>query len=37
VARHGAVIDRQLRILYAGAQARGKLNPAARPDIKETT
>ena len=37
VARHGAVIDRQLRILYAGAQARGRLNPAARPDIKETT
>jgi len=37
VARHGAVIDRQLRILYAGAQARGKLNPAASPDIKETT
>ena len=37
VARHGAVIDRQLRILYAGAQARGKLNPAARPGIKETT
>jgi non-heme Fe2+,alpha-ketoglutarate-dependent halogenase len=37
VARHGAVIDRQLRILYSGAQARGKLNPAARPDIKETT
>ena len=37
VARHGAVIDRQLSILYAGAQARGKLNPAARPDIKETT
>ena len=28
VARHGASIDRQLRILYAGAQARGKLNPA---------
>jgi non-heme Fe2+,alpha-ketoglutarate-dependent halogenase len=27
VARHGAIIDRQLRILYAGAQARGKLNP----------
>jgi len=27
VARHGAVIDRQLRILYAGAQARGKLGP----------
>ena len=27
VARHGAVIDRQLSILYAGAQARGKLNP----------
>ena len=27
VARHGAVIDRQLRILYAGAQARGALNP----------
>ncbi|MCE9657368.1 MAG: phytanoyl-CoA dioxygenase family protein [Burkholderiales bacterium] len=37
VAHHGAVIDRQLRILYAGAQARGKLNPAARPGIKETT
>ncbi len=37
VARHGAVIDRQLRILYTGAQVRGKLNPAARPDIKETT
>ncbi len=33
VARHGAVIDRQLRILYAGSQARGKLNPA----LKETT
>ena len=28
VARHGAIIDRQLRILYAGAQARGKLNPS---------
>jgi len=27
VAHHGTVIDRQLRILYAGAQARGKLNP----------
>ncbi len=37
VARHGAVIDRQLRILYAGAQARGKLNPAARADTQETT
>jgi hypothetical protein len=37
VAAHGEVIDRQLRILYAGAQARGKLNPAARPGIKETT
>lgn len=24
---HAAAIDRQLRILYAGAQARGKLNP----------
>ena len=33
VARHGAVIDRQLRILYAGAQARGKLNP----HLQETT
>ncbi|HEX2543129.1 MAG TPA: phytanoyl-CoA dioxygenase family protein [Caldimonas sp.] len=33
VARHGAVIDRQLRILYAGAQARGKLNP----NLQETT
>ena len=37
VARHGAIIDRQLRILYAGAQARGKLNPAASSGIKETT
>ncbi len=37
VAAHDASIDRQLRILYAGAQARGKLNPAARPGIKETT
>lgn len=41
VARHGAVIDRQLSILYAGAEARGKLNPAASPrigpGIKETT
>ncbi len=27
VARHGAIIDRQLRILYAGAQERGRLNP----------
>ena len=36
VAHHGAVIDRQLRILYAGAQARGKLNPEARPGIQET-
>ncbi|MFS8086729.1 MAG: phytanoyl-CoA dioxygenase family protein [Acidobacteriota bacterium] len=27
VARHGVIIERQLRILYAGAQARGKLNP----------
>ena len=27
VARHGAIIDRQLRILYAGAQGRGKNNP----------
>jgi len=33
VARHGAVIDRQLRILYAGAQARGKLNP----NLQETS
>jgi non-haem Fe2+, alpha-ketoglutarate-dependent halogenase len=31
VARHGAVIERQLRILYAGAQARGKLNPYREP------
>jgi ectoine hydroxylase-related dioxygenase (phytanoyl-CoA dioxygenase family) len=31
VARHGAVIDRQLRILYAGAQARGRLNPNRTP------
>src|SRR5829696_4486759 len=28
VARHGAIIDRQLRILYEGAQQRGKLGPA---------
>ena len=28
VARHAAAIDRQLRILYAGAQARGHLNPS---------
>ena len=28
VACHADAIDRQLRILYAGAQARGKLNPA---------
>lgn len=27
VARHGAIIDRQLRILYAGAKQRGKLGP----------
>jgi non-heme Fe2+,alpha-ketoglutarate-dependent halogenase len=33
VAQHGAVIDRQLRILYAGAETRGKLNPL----LKETT
>jgi non-heme Fe2+,alpha-ketoglutarate-dependent halogenase len=31
VARHGAVIDRQLRILYAGAQALGALNPNRQP------
>lgn len=30
VARHAAVIDRQLRILYAGAEARGRLNPNRR-------
>jgi non-haem Fe2+, alpha-ketoglutarate-dependent halogenase len=28
VARHRASIDRQLQILYAGAQARGRLNPS---------
>ena len=28
VASHADATDRQLRILYAGAQARGKLNPA---------
>ena len=27
VARHGAIIDRQLKILYAGARQRGKLGP----------
>jgi len=32
VARHGASIDRQLRILYAGAQARGRLNPDQTSD-----
>ncbi|MFL6693644.1 MAG: phytanoyl-CoA dioxygenase family protein [Ramlibacter sp.] len=32
VARHGASIDRQLRILYAGAQARGRLNPNQTAD-----
>ena len=37
LAAHGAAIDRQLCILYSGAQARGKLNPATRPGIKETT
>jgi non-haem Fe2+, alpha-ketoglutarate-dependent halogenase len=34
VARHRASIDRQLQILYAGAQERGRLNPsqqAAKP------
>lgn len=29
VARHGAIIDRQLRILYAGAKQRGKLGPTS--------
>lgn len=29
VACHADALDRQLRILYAGAQARGKLNPVA--------
>ena len=29
VARHGAIIDRQLKILYAGARERGKLGPTA--------
>lgn len=29
VARHGEIIDRQLRILYEGAQQSGKLGPAA--------
>jgi hypothetical protein len=28
VASHASAIDRQLRILYAGAQERGRLNPA---------
>jgi non-haem Fe2+, alpha-ketoglutarate-dependent halogenase len=27
VARHREIIDRQLRILYGGAQQRGKLGP----------
>ena len=31
VARHGAIVDRQLRILYAGAQKRGKLGPETVP------
>lgn len=30
IARHEAIIDRQMRILYAGAQERGKLNPARK-------
>jgi non-heme Fe2+,alpha-ketoglutarate-dependent halogenase len=29
VARHGAIIDRQLKILYEGARQRGKLGPRA--------
>jgi hypothetical protein len=29
VARHGAIIDRQLKILYEGARQRGKLGPKA--------
>jgi hypothetical protein len=29
VARHGVIVDRQLSILYAGAQKRGKLGPAS--------
>jgi non-heme Fe2+,alpha-ketoglutarate-dependent halogenase len=37
VARHGAIIDRQLRILYAGAQARGKLNPNRAASQPEST
>lgn len=28
VRRHGEIIDRQLRVLYAGAEQRGHLNPA---------
>ena len=31
---HAVAIDRQLRILYAGAQARGKLNPLRDPQRK---
>lgn len=31
LACHKQAIDRQLRILYAGAQARGKLNPSRQP------
>ena len=31
VARHGAIVDRQLRHLYAGASQRGHLGPADAP------
>jgi len=35
VACHADAIDRQLRILYAGAQARGKLNPTRQEGVAE--
>jgi len=31
VRRHGEIIDRQLRILYAGSKQRGRLGPATLP------
>jgi phytanoyl-CoA dioxygenase PhyH len=31
IARHAAIVERQLRVLYAGAQSRGRLNPDRRP------
>lgn len=35
VASHNAAVERQLRILYAGAQARGKLNPNRKTEAQD--